>query len=110
MAAEVEDFPPVTAYMRLRPWDRRGINTFQFFSLVGSKYTMAIIASYMGEEGDFPLRFTIPEGRRPVRAFNGLTEELYTESAQIDGDAVRLTVRATEPDAVIPVVVEWGAK
>ena len=103
-------FQPVTAYVRLRPWDRRGINTFQFFSLVGPKYTMAIIASYMCEEGDIPLRFTVPEGRRPGRVFNGLTDESYTESIRTHGDCIRLTVRTTEPDAVVLVVVEWVEK
>ena len=104
---ELEDFPPVTAYQRLRPWDRRGINTFQFLPQVGPRYAMAVIASYLGEEGDLRIRFRIPEGKRPGRVFNGLTEELYDDRAKGDGDSVRLTVRATQPDAVIPVIVEW---
>ncbi len=107
-AIEVENFPPETAYQRLRPWDRRGINTFQFLPQVGPRYAMAIIASYLGEEGAFPIRFRIPKGKRPVRVFNGLTEKSYLDEARIDGDSVRLTVHTTQPDAVIPVVVAWA--
>jgi hypothetical protein len=103
----VENFPPVTAYQRLRPWDRRGINTFQFFSQVGPRYAMAIIASYMGEEGDIQVRFRIPQGKRPARIFNGLTGASCMEKGRIEGDSVRLTLRVTEPDAVIPAIVEW---
>jgi len=106
---EVENFPPVTAYQRLRPWDRRGINTFQFLPQVGPRYTIAIIASYLGEEAEIPVRFRIPDGKRPARVFNGLTGESYMDMAQVDGDTIRLIVRVTYQDAVIPVIAEWSA-
>ncbi len=104
---EVEDFPPVTAYQRLRHWDRRGINTFQFLPQVGPRYAIAIVASYLGAEADVSLRFRIPRGKRPSRMFNGLTEESCMEDATVDSEFLRYRLRITHADGVVPVVVAW---
>ena len=104
---EVEDFPPETAYQRLRPWDRRGINTFQFFPQVGPRYAIAIVASYLGAEAAVSIRFRIPAGKRLLRIFNGLTDESHLTDASIDSDSVRYRLRITHADGVIPIVAEW---
>ncbi len=105
---EVEDFPPVTAYQRLRAWDRRGINTFQFFPQVGPRYAIAIVASYVGAEATVSIRFRIPEGKRPLRIFNGLTDESCMADASVDSESIRYRLRITHVDGVVPVVVEWA--
>ncbi len=104
---EVEDFPPVTAYQRLRNWDRRGINTFQFLPQAGPRYAISILASYVGAEATVPIRFRIPAGKRLSRIFNGLTDESYMAEASVDSESVRYRLRITHADGVIPVVVEW---
>ncbi len=104
---DVEDFPPVTAYQRLRNWDRRGINTFQFLPQVGPRYAIAILASYVGAEATVPIRFRIPVGKRLSRIFNGLTDESYMAEASVDSVFVRYRLKISHADGVIPVVVEW---
>lgn len=104
---EVEDFPPETAYQRLRPWDRRGMNTFQFFPQAGPRYAIAILASYLGAEATVSIRFRIPEGKRLSRIFNGLTEASCTADASVDSESVQYRLRITHADGVIPVVAEW---
>jgi len=59
----VLDWPPVVPMERIRPYDIRYINTYEFFPLLGKDFYLAVITSYFKEPAKFNLSADIPEGR-----------------------------------------------
>lgn len=71
----VESWPPPTLMKKLRPFDHRTRNSFEFFAMQGDGIHMGLVTSYCKEKATFPMILCVPPGCELERVTDLIAEQ-----------------------------------
>ncbi len=105
---ELDPYPPLNPYGRLRPWDRRDRPTMEMFPLVGERLIVVVLFTYIGCACETNLVVRVPEADHcDVTVEEVVGERNITAEVEQSSGEVRIPIRIAGEEIWRVYTVAW---